>query len=72
MKMLFWLVLNQFFAAGILFLRSNFAGLHLFKLDGFISVLDRIILIALSALLLCISAIDMVVVSTHLNLPNEH
>lgn len=51
-EMLFWLVVNQFFAAGILFLRSNFGGLHLFRLDSVISVLDRIILIALASVLL--------------------
>lgn len=51
-EMLLWLVLNQFFAAGILFLRSNFGGLHLFKLDSLISVLDRVILIAFACVLL--------------------
>jgi O-antigen/teichoic acid export membrane protein len=51
-EMLLWLVVNQFFAAGILFLRSNFGGLHLFKLDGLVSVLDRIVLIGIASVLL--------------------
>jgi len=46
------LVLNQFFVATIQYARSNFAGLHLFKIDAFISVLDRGLLILLCGVLL--------------------
>ncbi|MCB0477554.1 MAG: oligosaccharide flippase family protein [Crocinitomicaceae bacterium] len=51
-EILFWLILNQFLASGLQFLRSNFSGLHLFKIDGFLSILDRLILIGLAAVLL--------------------
>jgi O-antigen/teichoic acid export membrane protein len=43
---------NQFLASFILYLRSNLAGLHLFKTDSIISVLDRLIMILFCALLL--------------------
>jgi O-antigen/teichoic acid export membrane protein len=46
------LVLNQFFVAVILFMRSNFSGLHLFRWDALFSVLDRVILIVLCSYLL--------------------
>ncbi len=46
------LMINQFFVAVIQFSRSNFAGLHLFKTDAFISILDRSILIGICAALL--------------------
>lgn len=45
MKLLRILVLNQFFVALLLYFRSNFAGLHLFKTDALFSVLDRFLLI---------------------------
>ena len=45
--MLGLLCFNQFLLAGILFLRSNLAGLHLFKTDSLISVADRFIMILL-------------------------
>lgn len=45
MKLLFILALNQFFISFILYLRSNLLGLHLFKTDSLISVLDRVIMI---------------------------
>lgn len=51
-ELLFWLILNQFLAAGVQFLRSNFAGLHLFKIDSLLSVIDRLILIILASVLL--------------------
>lgn len=47
MSLLGLLVFNQFIIASILYLRSNIAGLQLFKTDSIISVLDRIILIIL-------------------------
>lgn len=46
------LIVNQFFVAVILFMRSNFAGLHRFKLDAFFSVFDRILLILVCSYLL--------------------
>lgn len=46
------LVLNQFFVAIILFMRSNFAGLHRFKLDALFSVMDRVLLIIICSYLL--------------------
>jgi O-antigen/teichoic acid export membrane protein len=46
------LILNQFFVAVIHYLRSNFAGLHLFKVDAFFSVLDRGLLILFCSYLL--------------------
>jgi O-antigen/teichoic acid export membrane protein len=51
-KILLILALNQGFAASILFLRSNLTGLHLFKQDSIISVLDRLLLIVMMAILL--------------------
>lgn len=46
------LVFNQFLVATIQYARSNFAGLHLFKIDAFISVLDRVLLIVICGVLL--------------------
>jgi O-antigen/teichoic acid export membrane protein len=43
---------NQFLISFTLYLRSNLAGLHLFKLDSFISVLDRTMMIVICAFLL--------------------
>ncbi len=51
-KFLVFLAFNQFLLSFILYLRSNLAGLHLFKTDSMISVLDRVILIVLCSLLL--------------------
>lgn len=52
LKMLFILLINQSLASLILYFRSNLAGLHLFKKDSFISVLDRILLIIFMSVLL--------------------
>lgn len=52
MELLSVLVLNQIFVSLILFFRSNFAGLHWFKTDAILSVLDRIILIGITLVLL--------------------
>lgn len=49
---LFILGINQFLASMILYLRSNFSGLHLFKLDGIFSVMDRILMIVMCGYLL--------------------
>ena len=51
-EMLLFLAFNQFLLSFILYLRSNLAGLHLFKTDSFISVLDRLLMIALCSVLL--------------------
>ncbi len=49
---LFLLGINQFLASLILFLRSNLSGLHLFKLDGLVSVTDRVLMILICSYLL--------------------
>jgi len=46
------LAVGQVFASGILFIRSNLTGLHLFKHDSVISVFDRILLLLSMAYLL--------------------
>lgn len=51
-KLLLFLVFNQFLASFVLYLRSNIAGLHLFKTDSIISVLDRLVMIVICGLLL--------------------
>jgi O-antigen/teichoic acid export membrane protein len=50
--MLLLLAFNQFLISFVLYLRSNISGLHLFKTDSVISVLDRLIMIAISIVLL--------------------
>ncbi len=52
LSMLIFLVFNQVIVSFILFSRSNLAGLHMFKSDSVISVLDRTLLIILCAVLL--------------------
>lgn len=52
LMMLSWLILNQILASLILYIRSNLAGLHLFKHDSIISVLDRFLLIIICGTLL--------------------
>ncbi|MCX7728596.1 MAG: polysaccharide biosynthesis C-terminal domain-containing protein [Bacteroidia bacterium] len=47
LKLLFVLTINQFFISMVLYLRSNLLGLHLFKIDSFVSVLDRLIMISI-------------------------
>jgi O-antigen/teichoic acid export membrane protein len=44
-SMLILLCLNQFLLSSILFLRSNIAGLHLFRIDSVVSVMDRLLMI---------------------------
>lgn len=46
------LTFNQILLAFIGYLRSNLAGLHLFKTDSFLSILDRLILIGICGVLL--------------------
>lgn len=50
--MLCFLAFNQILISFIMYLRSNLAGLHLFKIDSLISVLDRTIMIILCSILL--------------------
>ena len=50
--MLSILLINQALVSFILYLRSNIAGLHLFRIDSMISVLDRFIMIILCGFLL--------------------
>jgi len=51
-QLLILLVFNQFLASFVLYLRSNLAGLHLFKSDSIISILDRTIMILICGILL--------------------
>lgn len=46
------LAFNQFLSSFILYLRSNLSGLHLFKTDSFISILDKSIMIIVLSILL--------------------
>lgn len=50
--LLLFLILNQFIASFILYLRSNLSGLHYFKTDSIISVLDRSLMILICGFLL--------------------
>lgn len=52
MKLLLVQGFNMFLVFFILYLRSNLAGLHLFKTDSIVSVLDRLILIVLCVFML--------------------
>lgn len=52
LKILMLLGFNQFLAASILYFRSNISGLHLFKTDSIMSVLDRSLMIGICAVLL--------------------
>jgi len=51
-KLLFFLIFNQFLLSFIMYLRSNLTGLHLFKTDSFVSVLDRGLMILICTLLI--------------------
>ncbi len=51
-QLLLVLLLNQFISSFVLYLRSNLAGLHLFKTDSIVSVLDRTLLIFICSILL--------------------
>lgn len=52
LSMIALLCFNQFLISFILYLRSNISGLHFFKTDSIISVLDRTIMIIICAILL--------------------
>lgn len=51
-NLLLILSINQFLASFILFLRSHLSGLHLFKSDSVMSILDKILMIASCGVLL--------------------
>jgi len=53
-----FLGINQAMAAFLLFFRSNLSGLHLFKQDSILSVLDRILLIGLVGALLFLPSMN--------------
>lgn len=50
--LLIFLIANQFLISFTLYLRSNISGLHLFRTDSIISVLDRLIMIVICSILL--------------------
>ena len=50
--LLFFLIFNQFLVSFTLYLRSNISGLHLFRTDSFLSVLDRTLMILICSVLL--------------------
>lgn len=52
LHLLFFLIFNQFLISFTLYLRSNISGLHLFRTDSIISVLDRSIMIIICSVLL--------------------
>ena len=54
--LLFFLIFNQFLISFTLYLRSNISGLHLFRTDSLISVLDRSLMIIICSILLFNSA----------------
>ena len=58
MKILGLLALNQILAGLVLYFRSNFSGLHWFKIDALLSVLDRFLLIIVCSVLLYSSLIE--------------
>jgi len=51
-KILALLCLNQFLHSFIMFLRSNLSGLHLFKTDAIVSIMDRFFMILICGILL--------------------
>lgn len=51
MYLLLLLILNQILSSFILYLRSNIAGMYLFVLDSFMSVLDKLLMILLFSLI---------------------
>jgi O-antigen/teichoic acid export membrane protein len=51
-QLLVLLAVNQFLVSFILYLRSNMAALHLFRIDSIVSVLDRLLMIAFCSVLL--------------------
>ncbi len=58
LRLLYFLALNQFLLSFILYLRSNLGGLHLFRTDAMISVLDRSLMIIICAVLIWGNVVD--------------
>jgi O-antigen/teichoic acid export membrane protein len=52
LHLLAFLILNQFLISFTLYLRSNLSGLHFFRTDSFLSVLDRTLMIIFCSILL--------------------
>lgn len=52
LRLLFWISINHFLNAFLLYLRSNISALLMFKTDSVLSVLDRLIMIILCSILL--------------------
>ena len=52
LHLLFFLIFNQFLISFTFYLRSNISGLHLFRTDSLLSVLDRTLMIAICSVLL--------------------
>ncbi|MDY5969537.1 MAG: oligosaccharide flippase family protein [Bacteroidales bacterium] len=50
--LLAWLCFNQFLNSLIIYLRSNFQGLLMFKTDSLLSILDRLLMIVICSVLL--------------------
>lgn len=50
--LLIFLIANQFLISFILYLRSNISGMHLFRTDSLLSVLDRTLMIIICSVLL--------------------
>jgi len=51
-----WVGFNQFLLSFIMYLRSNITGLLLFKTEGFLSVLDRLLMIFICGSLIWVSS----------------
>ena len=51
-RLLFWMAINQFLNAFILYLRSNVSALLMFKTDSVLSVLDRLMMILICGVML--------------------
>jgi O-antigen/teichoic acid export membrane protein len=57
-SLLYLLIFNNFLLSFILYLRSNISGMHFFKTDSLLSVLDRFIMIIICSVLLWGQLID--------------
>jgi O-antigen/teichoic acid export membrane protein len=51
-NLLYVLIFNNFLLSFILYLRSNISGMHFFKTDSLLSVLDRLLMIVICSVLL--------------------
>ena len=51
-RLLAWLTLNQFLNSLLIYLRSNFEGLLLFKWDSLLSIMDRLVMILICGALI--------------------